>query len=172
MARPSYARGGAKPKMLPAGARDIYITIGDDRKGGMYELSSDGVILARRVELPEWLSDIAANRKKIFLKMFLEKEIQNPSINIGESRGHIFLHPPASLGFEGSAVGVDMEVFEGQFSAKALKSIVFYVYGTNHRLVERWKMSRNDFKTHAKLYDEDPKFMPQMMVELLKLKAV
>ena len=172
MPQPNYARGGAKPRMLPAGARDILITIGSERKSGIYEASASGDTLARRVELPEWLSDAATARKKPFLQMFADGDIHMPDTMIAESQGHIFIHPPRALGFAGAAVGVDTEVWGAQIQSTALRSIMFYVYGTAYRLIERWRIPTDDFLSHGKLYDQDPAFMPQVMIELSKLKAV
>ena len=165
--------------MLPSGARQLAITIGSYRKTGLYEISSSGDTLARLVELPDWLSRIATGkRKKPFLHMFTSGEIKHPHTIIGESQGHIYVEPAPELGFDGATVGLDTEITDNHLASASLRSIVFYVYATDYRLVERWRISLGDFRTHAKLVESQPSldsqssFMPQMMVELKHLKVV
>ena len=159
--------------MLPSGARQLAITIGTARKTGIYEISSSDDTLARLVELPDWLSRIATGKRtKPFLHMFASGEISHPHKIIGESQGHIYIEPLLNFGFDGATVGLDTEISDAHLSSASLRSIVFYVYGTDYRLIERWRISLEDFKSHAKLVELQPPFMPQMMVELKRLKVV
>ena len=65
--------------MLPTGARDVPLTVGDQRKIGIYEISRDQRVFARRVELAEWQSFLADQRTKPFLQMFVDGEVSHPS---------------------------------------------------------------------------------------------
>lgn len=155
-------RGGAKPRMLPPSATELPITIGNGRKFGIYELSVCGDVLARRVELPEWLSEAFLNGR------FDLRTIRMPKHEIGESRGHIFISPPREL-FSEPAVGLDVEIFEAMVRSKTIQSINFYIYATGYRLVEVWTISKERFVAHAKRVQTKPQFMPQMMVGLSML---
>lgn len=166
----TIARGGAKPKML-AGSRDLGLTIGESRKYGMYELSAKGDCLARRVELPAWLSEAAlAGRPTELLGKLGSGLIRAPQEEVRESKGHIYLAPPAGLGFEGPAVGLDMEIVESHLNDPRLKSIRFCVYATGYDLFVSWTVSAADFMAKAKRVESRPPFMPQMMIALSDLR--
>lgn len=157
----SNNRGGAKPNMLPA-FEPLGIDCYGRRKFGMYEVGTCGT-LARRVELPEWLSQAFAGAPMSNLRM--------PKEEIGESRGHIFISPPAKL-FGCPAVGVDLEVHQLLQSSSDIRQVRFYVYGTGYRLFEVWSISRSDFLAKAKRVQTKPSFMPQMMVAITALDGV
>lgn len=170
MTKETIARGGAKPKML-AGSKDLGLTIGEARKYGMYELSAKGDTLARRVELPAWLAEQAAQGAPTALLGRLSSgAIKAPQEEVRESKGHIFLSPPADLGFDGPAVGLDMEIVEEYLSDPRLKSIRFFVYATGYDLFVSWTVSVSDFLAKAKRVESRPPFMPQMMAPLSALR--
>jgi len=161
----STNRGGAKPLMLSGPSRrDVPITIGRDRKFGIYERTSH--VLARRVELPMWLQQ-GLERGTISLA---GGRVRMPAEEIGESRGQIYLQPPREL-FSGPAVGLDMEVFDLLEADEQIMLVGFYVYSAGYRLVDTWRISRQDFLRHAKLVVTKRSFMPQMMVPLSVLVA-
>jgi hypothetical protein len=153
------SRGGPKPSMLPGKCEDIAIEVNHRKKFGIYQLDTRGV-LARRVEVPGWLSEAIQSGHAW----------SYPSEEIGESRGHIFLRPPRAL-FSGPAVGVDMEVFERLIHDSRIRLVTFFVYGTNHVLLDVWEISRSAFLLKAKRVQTKDSFMPQMMVEIASLES-
>lgn len=165
----TIARGGAKPRML-AGSRDLGLTIGESRKYGMYEISAKGDCLARRVELPAWLSEEALKgRPTELLGRLAGGLIRPPAEEVRESKGHIYLSPPAEL-FAGPAVGLDMEIARERLEDARLKSIRFCVYATGYDLFVSWTVSAADFMAKAKRVESRPPFMPQMMIALADLR--
>lgn len=156
----AISRGGQKPTMLTA-SRSVPITVQGRPKHGMYEINRDGC-LARRVELPHWLSD-AIDRGEGF----------GARCRAGEqagSGGHIFMNPPKSL-FDGPAVGLDMEAWALVQSGQ-VKKIKFYIYRTGYRLAAVWFILAEDFIEQAKRVQTSEAFMPQMMVPISSLDSV
>lgn len=160
------SRGGAKPRMIIGS--DLPITVGGSRKFGMYEISTKKDVIARRVELPEWLSVMVKMGKASALETVLGAK--NPSIEIGESRGHIFINPPKHL-FSTPAVGLDMEVYDRVVGNPSVQRVEFYVYASFYNLVGLWRISADDFIDNAKLVTTKSSFMPQMMVPLTLLTS-
>jgi hypothetical protein len=130
-----------------------------------------GDTLARRVELPEWLSLIALSREKPFRAMFVDGDIQHPHNNVAESLGHIFVEPPAELEFTTSAVGVDIEIADSVLTSPSLRTIRFYVFAHDYKSIESWWISRDDFLMLAKRVETSKGFMPQLMVSIADLKT-
>lgn len=156
------ARGGAKPPMLSSPwASEVPIEVRGVRKPGIYE--RDRSILARRVELPAWLYKLVANDRTV-----LYGPLEPPAEEQGESRGHISVRPPTHE-FEGSAVGLDMEIF--YMLASGIQLIKFYIYGTAYRAVDVWQITVQDFIRHAKFVETKTCFMPQMMVPISVLTS-
>lgn len=166
------SRGGAKPKMLGASAREVPLTINGQRKMGIYEESLKGDLVARRVELPEWLAEKALEKGagKPFLSRLAAGEIKNPRESIGESRGHIFVEPDESLGFGGPAVGIDLEIWD-RISRPGAKELLFAVYAPGYRRVATWRIPAAEFLAKAKLVEGSGPFMSQRMVAVSELKA-
>lgn len=163
------SRGGEKPRMLPKGS-DIFISMGFNvrmKKAGMYELSDRRDAIARRVELPEWLSKEIEGRDPLEAVM----RAKYPKEDIGESRGHIFMRPPRDL-FSSPAVGLDMEVYDQLFDDPRIETVKFYVYSTGYRLVAIWSINADLFVDKARTIRTKPQFMPQMMVPLSLLTAL
>lgn len=171
MTKETLARGGAKPKMLP-GSKDLGLTIGESRKYGLYELSAKGDCLARRVELPAWLSEAAKQAAPtLFLSRLKSGQIAAPAEEVKESKGHIYLTPPAELGFEGPALGVDMEIFEELLrEGSSVKSLRFGVYATGYEPLVVWTLNLSEFLEKARKVESKPPFMPQMMIPLSALR--
>ena len=161
------ARGGAKPQMIQS-SRSMPITINNMAKGGLYELSKDGTTVARRVELPTWLSDIWTNHGcAIGVKDILRHP--RPQDTINESQGQIFLNPPSRLGLGGPSVGLDVEIYHIVLSDARIMNIEFHVYATEYRLVEVLRISSDEFLDSRKLVQTSKTFMPQMMVAVNQL---
>lgn len=163
----SCNRGGPKPPMLHTGNnwQSVPISIRGKRKEGIYERRLG--VLARRVELPEWLSQ-GLQRGTIRLDSLAP---HMPREEIGESRGQIYINPPRDL-FTGPAVGLDIEVFNMLEADNQISFIRFYVYGSAYRLVDVWEIGRQRFLDLAKpVYGDKPSFMPQMMVPLSALST-
>ena len=163
-------RKGSRPRMLPAGSQRLGVSRGTSQSLEFYELSADRTILARRVVLGGALSVKAMEtRTKTLLRMFADGDLNSL---FQDSRTHIYLNPPQSLGFAGPAVGLDMPIYSGHISSPTLRSIVFYVYREDDVLLEVWRISRDDFKLLAKLIDRARGLEPQMMVALSALKPL
>lgn len=156
------ARGGAKPRMMP-GSTDLLVTCAGGRKAGMYELHTN--TLARRVEMPEWLSRLWNGLPGSLLKTVLNAKANYPATDMPESRGHIFLRPPPSL-FTCPAVGLDLEIHEIVVARPQIERVRFYVYATNYALASVWEISADRYLDAARIVKTKPPFMPQMMVPL------
>ncbi len=166
------SRGGAKPRMLGASAREVPLTINGQRKMGIYEESMKGDLVARRVELPEWLGEKALEKGagKPFLARLVAGEIRHPHASIAESQGHIFLEPDPELGFGGPAVGIDLEIWE-RIRRPGAKELLFAVYAPGYRRVATWRIPVAEFLEKARLVEGKGPFMAQRMVALSELKA-
>lgn len=160
----SISRGGAKPRMLPRSAQELGITVGNGRKFGMYELSDNKTVIARRVELPTWLSEAWMGKNNT-------DSIRIPSDAKSESRGHIFLRPPRDQ-FNGPAVGLDVEIYNVMREIDAVTEIQFFVYGIEYKLVDIWSIHKAEYVRRAKLVHTKPPFMPQWMIEINRLVSV
>lgn len=159
-----HARGGAKPRMIRG--YDLPITMNTGRKFGMYEISHKRDVIARRVELPEWLSIQVRESKVDSLTTCLNAQI--PPEGLRESHGHIFVSPPVSL-FTTPAVGLDIEVYDRVLASPEIKTIEFHVYGYFYQQVGLWRIDAETFIERAKYVKTKPCFMPQMMVSLTDL---
>jgi hypothetical protein len=126
--QPNFARGGSKPKMLP-NSREVFITIGDQRKSGIYEFDERSGVLARRVELPEWLSlqVFAIPPSQDLLPFFVGRKWKLPTGEIGESKGNIYLDPPEGNHFGCPLVGLDVEIYEQFQSSGSVREILFVI---------------------------------------------
>ena len=153
------SRGGAKPRMLNSG-QDLGINVYGQAKLGMYECN--GSTMARRVELPTWLSDVFEGLAKT--------NFMPPQGDIGESGGHIWLKPYKSL-FSSPAVGMDLEAWDLLLRTPTLTEVQFHIYGTRYRLFDVWTCSADNFMNNAKRVQTKPCFMPQMMVPISSLKG-
>jgi hypothetical protein len=159
----SANRGGPKPPMLSGPFREeLGLTIGNARKFGIYERSRG--TLARRVELPAWLYE-GLQKGTVSLR-----NLRMPREEIGESRGQIFVSPPADL-FDGPAVGLDMEIFDLLAANPGILLIEFHVYGNAYRAVDVWTITTAMFLTTAKFVQTKRSFMPQMMVPVSALSS-
>ena len=168
MGKFNASRGGAKPRMLDPQSKDFMISVGSSRKGGIYEIGYGGTVMARRVELPEWIEQARSKERKPLRKMLLEG-LAAPKEEIGESRGHIYLRPPKEL-FGGPAVGLDMEAHAAFAADEKIQKLRFCAYAPGYRLVAAWEISREDYLAACKQAESKPPFMPQMMVELSALR--
>lgn len=155
-----------------SGSRDVFITVGTQRKASFYEFDEQHGILARRVELPEWLSNqvFAIPPSQDLLPFFVGRKWKSPTGEIGESKGHVYLDPPDGNYFGCPLVRLDVEVFEQFKSSSTIREVHFIVYGTNYIEVERWKIAWSDFVATAKKIETQPPFMPQLMIPLSKLQ--
>ncbi len=162
------ARGGEKPRMLQTG-EDLPITVRNNHKVGIYELSINTSILARRVELPIWLSQQWKNyHGGMSLLGFIQMhKYDMPRSDVGESRGHIFLSPPPHL-FDGPAVGLDMEIWHKLLESPKIRLIQFHVYGECYEQFATWSVPAEDFIDQCRHYMTQT-FSPQMMVSLSEL---
>jgi hypothetical protein len=162
------ARGGAKPRMLEQGGIELFIDVGRDRKFGMYELSRERSVLARRVELPAWVyEDWQASGITSLLEF--SSQARYPQQEIEESRGHIFWRPPQDL-LDGPAVGIDVEIWnEHLVTTPSIRLVRFYVYKHDYELVAIWRIGVTKFVDHSVLVKTKPQFAPQKMVELSML---
>lgn len=157
--------------MLPS-SRDVFITtIDQQRKSGFYEFDERNGILARRIELPEWLSNqvFAIPPAQDLLPFFVGRKWKRPTDVIAESKGHVYLNPPEGNNFGCPLVGLDVEIFDQFKSSNSTREILFVVYGTNYIEVERWKVTWSDYIAAAK-ETETFSFMPQWMIPLSKLQ--
>ncbi len=159
----STSRGGQKPRMLIQGS-DFPLDIAGQQKFGIYEVDRHGV-LARRVELPHWLSDALKSGTSI-----MSGGLRPPPNCVGGG-GQIFIKPPKSL-FDGPAVGVDMQVHSFIKRTPTVKTIRFCVYAVGHRLVDTWDLPVSVFLRECKEVRTSAAFMPQMMVPLSLLASI
>ena len=166
------SKGGAKPPMLGSGSSPVFITVEGRKKAGIYESALGGAVLARRVELPEWLAAKAlAERPKPLLKT-LSEPLPDPLPRDAGSRGHVFLSPDPSLGFQGPAVGLDLSVAKlVSMEGSKVKTILFFAYAPGYRLVETWSISRDKFLSICREHSSDPSFDPQSMVPVSALSV-
>lgn len=164
------SRGGEKPQMI-SGSEPWALTIGGARKFGIYEYKRPFGEVARRVEMPLWLS---AERERLGGRAFMEElskgRLTAPRSDIGESGGHIYLSPPNIFGFDGSAVGVDEEIHEKMLSlGDEFKALRLVGYAPGYQLAFQWRISGDDFKKKSKRVAPSEKFMPQWMVGIADL---
>jgi hypothetical protein len=161
-------RGGAKPFMM-TGSTAVPITVGNQRKFGIYELSATRDTLARRVELPIWLSELWSMKRGSILRTVMLN--RRAPAGQHDSRGHIFLNPPARM-FGGPAVGIDTEP-AGLFAQEMeIRTVRFYVYAAGYRLAGVWAIDRDHFIRRGLLVQTKPCFMPQVMVALSELTEI
>lgn len=156
------------------GADDVFIDVGSERKSGIYEFDGKHGLLARRVELPRWLSDqvFAIPPSEDLLPFFINRRWDPPHDVIAESKGHIYLNPDGRFREATPMVGLDEEVF-GRFQASpAIKDLVFVVYGTDYLEVERWGLPWQKFVGDSFLVETKAPFMAQRMVMLSSLRRV
>lgn len=168
------SRGGAKPRMLGSGVDWKLDTGGGYEKRGIYEFDSARGELARRVELPHWL---ALARSKLsppaFREALAKGALRPPAEEIGESRGHVWLLPDASFGWEGSAVGVDEPIFE-RFArlGEGARLVRFAGYDPGYKQAFQWRIAASDFLVKAQRVQTKPSFMPQWMVPISALSLL
>jgi hypothetical protein len=145
------------------GSEDLYVTVNGSRKAGMYEHHRALGTLARRVEMPGWLSAVWQSGSGDLLKTILFAGY--PKQEIGESRGHIYMRPPPAL-FTCPAVGLDLEIHEIVVVQPSIQRVRFYVYASGYALAGVWEISADRYLDTAKIVRTKPPFMPQMMVPL------
>ena len=169
-----FARGGAKPSMLATGSRELTLNVGTGIKRGLYQLSPDGKTLARLVELPTWLSDVALKlrlARKHLLDELSAGSIRNPADEIGESRGHILINAAHYTNLTGSCVGMDVQILD-KIQNTAPRQIMFFVFRIGYTLHERWKINWADFMSKSVLVEAEEPFMPQRMVSVRDLQRI
>jgi hypothetical protein len=170
----SDSRGGAKPDMFRGGS-PLIITINNNPRKDWYELNRDKTLLARRVELPTWLSDTARTIKsdrtsgKSLLSELCSNSIKNSAIGIGESKGHILIEALQYTKQNIPCVGLDIEIID-QIKSNLPETIHFYVYYAGYELCERWSISWKDFDEKAIEVEAKPPFMPQKMIPVTHLR--
>jgi hypothetical protein len=165
----NFSRGGAKPQMIPGG-EDVAVMYRGEPKRGLYQLSPTGKALARLVELPHWLADYASENRgaNTMLDFFISREFDEAFRDRhGESAGHIFLDPPQE--FDAPAVGIDEQIVKKVFWPK-LDFIFFNVFEPDYRLVEKWKVSGEQFRLKSKIIQTNSEFEPQLMISLRELR--
>lgn len=168
--KPNFSRGGSKPQMIPEGQSLTMTNLGVPKRG-LYELSSTGKSLARLVELPHWLFDFASENRgvKTLLEFLVAREFEGANRKRdGESQGHIFLDPPQEFGIV-PAVGVDEQIVKRDFWQK-LELIFFNVYAPDYRLVKKWKINGEQFRSKSKPVKTSSVFEPQFMISLSELR--
>lgn len=164
------SRGGEKPQMM-SGSEPWTILTGGVEKFGIYERKAQFGEVARRVEMPQWLAE---ERERLGPRAFMAAlgsgELSAPRSDIGESGGHIYVSPAKALGFAGSAVGVDEEIYERlRRLGNEFKALRFVGYAPGYRLAFQWRISGADFKEKARRVAPSEKFMPQWMVGISDL---
>ena len=185
MKKPNYTRGGAKSQMIPGSAESIPIKLPDGTpRYGLYEIGGPKAaqVIARLVELPLWLSELAEQRRNDPAVVGAEKSVHsflllaNPdelSHTSPDSKGHILLKPRSlSVAADSPLVGLDYEVFEKLSRNPELKFIDFYVYRAGYILHEVWRIERETFLSDAIEVQPDARFMKQMMIPINRLKRI
>jgi hypothetical protein len=165
------SRGGQKPQMM-MGSEDISIEMGQGyKKAGMYEFAARFGELARRVELPHWLSEQRAEMGAVAFKQALEAgALKPPAQFVAESAGHIWLSPSPEHGWAGSAVGLDEEVFGlVRREGSKIALIRFVGYAPGYELSFQWRIKAQRFVELAQRVQTSEKFMPQWMVPVSEL---
>jgi hypothetical protein len=163
-----------KPSMLHANGNPLKIRINGYDREDLYELSRDGKWLARRVELPHWLSDKTRelrNSRQYLLETLSVAPMEHPKEEQGESHGHILIEAHRYTNQILACVGVDTPIVE-MLSKKPPERIQFFVYFTDYVPCERWSISWRDFLTHGIKVEAEPPFMPQIMIPVSKLIRV
>ncbi|HMS39359.1 MAG TPA: hypothetical protein PKE69_03980 [Pyrinomonadaceae bacterium] len=160
------SRGGAKPSMLGNKGNPLTIQInGIDRKD-WYELSKDEKSLARRAELPTWLSEkarqIKAERKSLLAELS-ENNIRNSNKLEGESGGHILINAKQNTRQEIPCIGIDVEIIE-KLKDNPPDRIYFFVYYIDYIICEKWSVSWNDFISNGFEVKSSERFTPQSMI--------
>ena len=156
--------------MLPGG-ESVAVTYRGEPKRGLYEISLTGKSLARLVELPHWLADYASQNRgtQTVLEFLISRQFDGaPRNRHGESQGHVFLDPPKDL-FDAPAVGIDDQIVRKDFWQK-LELIFFYVFEPDYRLIEKWKISGEQFRSKSKIIQTGNAFEPQLMISLRELR--
>lgn len=179
----SNARGGAKPQMLAGSAECIPIKLPNgEPRYGLYEIggSQNAKILARLVELPLWLSELAEDRRnnseiigaqKSLLAFLLHANDEDLSHTSPDSKGHILLKPRSlSVDADSPLVGLDYEIFERLNRNAEIKFVDFYVFRAGYLLHEVWRVDRDTFLSEAIEVQPDERFMKQMMVPIKNAK--
>ncbi len=159
------SRGDAKPAMFGNG-KPITIQIKGHNRKDWYEISNDRKSLARRVELPTWLSEIARDfrfKGTTLLAELCANKISHPKTEIGESKGHILIEAQKYTKQSVPCVGVDTKVID-DLSAAHPEKIIFYVYFNQYTLGERWSVSWDDFIANRILVNPEKGFDPQYMI--------
>ena len=155
--------------MLVGGA-GFFIDVNGKRRDDLYEHDEHRKLLARRVELPEWLSvqAFAIPPSEPLLPFFIERRWKNPKGAIAESQGHIYLNPQSS---SCPLVGVDVEIWcRFNKPVTSVSELVFVIFGTDYVELDRWAISWPEFVHESVEIDPGPPFMPQRMVPLSKLQ--
>ncbi len=153
------SRGGAKPRMLGS-SDDLFITVRNARKAGMYEITPDGTV-ARRVELPGWLSDSWRNGARDVQRLILDT-VHQPLGHSPGSAGHIYLRPQRDQ-CDGPAVGLDQEIFDRVDMDPGVKRVEFHVYAEGYELAAVWSIGAENFIRNC-FRVVNSVFQPQMMV--------
>jgi hypothetical protein len=148
-------------------SEDIPITVGRDRKYGIYEWCPQRHLLARRVEMPHWLdAQQQETRPGSFLEFLRTKRFRYPTNEIGESRGHIFLRPDDSVAVREPMVGLDVEIWSQFLAVGSAQQVVFVIYAPDYREIERWIGEKEIMIREGVYVPSSPPFMEQMMVPL------
>ena len=179
------ARGGAKPQMIQGSAECIPIKLPNgEPRYGLYEIGgpTGAKVLARLVELPLWLSEVAQDRRndptipgaqKSVMAFLLQSSADELTHTSPDSKGHILLRPRSlSVPSDAPVVGLDYEIFERLSRDTGIKFIDFYVFRAGYSLHEVWRVDRDVFLSDAIEVQPDERFMRQMMVPITKAKRI
>jgi len=167
--------------MLGPNARNLTITLANgDPHDGLYE--TDGRRLARRVELPLWLSNVAQHRRADpaliaarqdrsihgFLRSAKPDELTHTS---PDSKGHILLHPGlAGVSASEPLVGIDQQIY--LHLPAGADVFLFFVYRSDYQLHETWSISLGNFRATCLYVQTSESFMPQVMIPISTTKRV
>jgi len=159
------ALGGWKPTMLN-NSMEVLVNYKTTSKFGYYERSSDRKILARRVELPEWVDH--AFRSESLLAALQSRCISIPPLHSRERQGHIYWNPRPH-GIRYPMIGVDEEICSAWVETSFCEQLVFVVYRFGKIELERWQISKKKFLESAIRIQPSVTFMPQLMVPVTLL---
>jgi hypothetical protein len=169
--------------MLAGNAECIPIKLPNgEPRYGLYEIggSQNAKVLARLVELPLWLSELAEDRRdnpgvigaqKSLLTFLLQANDEDLSHTTPDSKGHILLKPRSlSIDVDSPLVGLDYEIFERLIRNTEIKFVDFYVFRAGYILHEVWRVDRDTFLSESIEVQPDERFMKQMMIPIKNAK--
>lgn len=142
---------------------DLAVTHCGHKRNGFYEISRDGKVLARRIDLPIWLDGYTVKGSGSLLVSLQKGSLSIPTGHTHERQGHILWNAVA-FGSPVPMVGVDTEIFDEYMDGRKVTKIVFVVNKLSRKPIERWSVTYQTFFDTSKVVQTIPSFAPQRMM--------